>query len=500
MPRRTLHSVLLAIVISLGGVGATRTTFAQTTQTRPNFVFIVTDDQRWDALGCMGHPFLKTPDLDRLRSEGALFANTFVTTSLCAPSRASFLTGMYAHAHGVTWNEIGARDPDFSATPNFAMLLQKAGYKTGFVGKWHMAETNKPRPGFDYWFSFKGQGVYVDPVMNENGAERKIPGYITEILNDAALAFIDKQPKEQPYMLCLWHKAVHDPRTVREKDRGLYAGEKLRKPPGWDDDLAGKPKWQRLNVLSKARVGQPMDVDPDKVPDSIPPKPFGGRSEDRMNYLRLLTAVDDGVGAILEKLMQRGELDNTLIVFSSDNGYFFGEHQLGDKRLAYEESMRVPLLMRYPKRIKPGTTIDKMALNIDLAPTFLDLAGAHVPPTMQGRSLRPLMEGPPAADGWRTSFLYEYWLDLKATIPDMVGVRTDDWKLVRYPGTNDLDEMYDLKNDPHEMKNLAADSKPSEKKQELGAELDRLMRETNYVSPPNPARERMRQTTTRSAR
>jgi arylsulfatase A-like enzyme len=212
-----------------------------------------------------------------------------------------------------------------------------------------------------------------------------------------------------------------------------------------------------------------------------------------MNYFRLLTAVDEGVGMILKTLEQRGDLDNTVIVFAGDNGYFFGEHHVGDKRLAYEESMRIPMLMRYPKLAKPGGTIDKIVLNIDLAPTLLDLAGEAVPPGMQGRSWRPLLEGKNA--DWRKSFLYEYWLDLKPTIPDMVGVRTDDWKFVRYPGANDIDELYDLKNDPIEMHNLAQDSGQAEKKRELAAELDRLMRETNYASPPNPARARRPATT-----
>jgi N-acetylglucosamine-6-sulfatase len=479
-------------ILVLLAAAALRFSSAAQAAPKPNFIFILTDDQRYDAIGCLGNPpFLKTPNLDRLRNEGALFKNTFVTTSLCAPSRAAFLTGTYNHTNGVTWNEIGARDPDWNKTPNFAALLQKAGYKTGFIGKLHMAPTNEPRPGFDYWFSFKGQGVYEDPVMNENGTERKVPGYITEILNDAALAFIDKQPKDQPYALCLWHKAVHDPRTVREKDRDLYANEQLPEPASHKDDLSGKPKWQRVNVLSNSRVGQPMDVDPDKVPDAIPPKPFRARSEDHLNYYRLLTAVDDGIGAILAALEKRGDLDNTVILFGGDNGYFMGEHQLGDKRLGYEESIRIPFLVRYPKLIKPGTTINQMVLNIDVAPTLLDLAGVPVPKNMQGQSFRPLMEGKP--DGWRTSFLYEYWLDYKPTIPDMVGVRTTDWKLVRYPGSNDIDEMYDLKNDPIEMKNLATDPAQADKKRELTTELEKLMRETNYISPPNPAKEKMRQ-------
>jgi N-acetylglucosamine-6-sulfatase len=487
------NRIILFIVLTLLAGG--RFTVAQerpapAATKRPNIIFILTDDQRWDALGCAGHPFLKTPNLDRLRNEGVLFKNAFVTTSLCSPSRASFLTGTYVHTHGVIGNEVAAHDPDWDKTPSFAMLLQKAGYRTGYIGKWHMAPNNRPRPGFDYWFGFKGQGVYVDPVMNEDGTEKQVKGYITEILNDSAVAFINRAAKDKPFLLYLSHKAVHDPRTVRERDRDLYSGQRLPKPPNFDDDLAGKPKWQRLNVLSHAKLNEPIDVD--NIPDRLPPRPFGARNQDTLNYFRLLTAVDDGVGMILRALAERGDLDDTVIVFAGDNGYFFGEHRVGDKRLAYEESLRIPMLLRYPRLAKAGSTIEKMVLNIDLAPTLLDLAAERVPPNMQGRSWRPLLQG--KADGWRTSFLYEYWLDLKPTIPDMVGVRTDEWKLVRYPNIRDLDEMYDLKSDPYELHNLAQNTKYAAKATELSTELDRLMRETNYVDPPNPAKKRLRTT------
>jgi N-acetylglucosamine-6-sulfatase len=446
---------------------------------RPNVVVILLDDLRYDALGCTGHPFVKTPNIDRIRNEGVLFRNAFVTTSLCSPSRASFLTGMYAHSHGVMKNEGKVADPDFERTPSFAQLLQKSGYETAYIGKWHIERKNDPRPGFDYWLSFSGQGAYIDPQMNENGQSRKVEGHMTDILNEHAVKFLDRTHK-RPFCLYLSHKAVHGPRRPRAKDAELYADAEIPKPPNADDDLRDKPKWQRGHVLRKGKSA------PQEIPDAAPPAKWDPTNRDRLNYFRLLNAVDEGVGRILETLERHGQLDNTIVIFTSDNGYFLGEHHLSDKRLMYEESLRIPFLMRYPRLVKPGTTVEQMVLNIDLAPTLLDLAGAPVAAHMHGRSIRPLLEG--KATDWRRSFLYEYWVDLQPTIPDIVGVRTEDWKLVRYPNIDDLDEMYDLKNDPHEMRNLAPDPAHAEKLKDLNGELDRLMKETGYVASPAPAK------------
>jgi N-acetylglucosamine-6-sulfatase len=446
------------------------------------------DDLRSDALGCTGHPFVKTPNIDRVRNEGALFKNAFVTTSLCSPSRGSFLTGTYAHVHGVLGqdrvpglaNQYGVSDPDWSKTPSFAQLLQRAGYETAYVGKWHMDPKADPRPGFDYWLSFKGQGVYVNPELNENGRTFTAEGYLTELLNEQALKFLGRK-HDKPFLLYLSHKAVHGPRTIRPADDDLYSGAEWPKPESADDDLRGKPRWQRAHVSVKAKSQLPGDV-----PDALPPAKWDPKNKNRIDYLRLLTSVDEGVGRILALLEEQGQLDNTIFIFAGDNGYFMGEHRFGDKRLMYEESIRIPFLMRYPPLAKAGATIDQMALNIDLAPTLLDLAGAPPASHMQGRSLRPLLEG--KTGGWRKSFLYEYWLDLKPTIPDMVGVRTEDWKLVRYPNINDIDEMYDLKTDPHEMHNLFQDPRYAAKLEELTAELNRLMQESGYIASSSPAK------------
>jgi N-acetylglucosamine-6-sulfatase len=221
-----------------------------------------------------------------------------------------------------------------------------------------------------------------------------------------------------------------------------------------------------------------------EVPDEIAPKTWDPKHKRWLNYMRTLDAVDDGIGRILEVLKEEGKLDDTVIVFAGDNGYFHGEHGRGDKRLIYEESIRIPLLMRYPRKIKAGSSIEQMVLNIDLAPTLLSLAGVDVPSALDGRSLLPLFEG--NTDNWRRSFLYEYWMDLTDKLPHMVGVRTENWKLARYPEIDDIDEMYDLRNDPHEMTNLALAPEHAEKHKELSNELDRLLKETGYGSKPIP--------------
>lgn len=441
---------------------------------RPNLLFILTDDQRWDALGCLGHPFLKTPNLDRIRTDGALFANAFVTTSLCSPSRASFLTGCYAHTHGVMQNE--KRDFDFTGTPSFAQLLQPAGYRTGFLGKWHMAGTSEPRPGFDYWLSFRGQGVYTDPVFNENGKEYKASGYMTDLLNEKALAFLESAPADQPFCLYLSHKAVHQPFTPAPRHEGLWPQAELPEPPNYRDTFADKPEWMRnaYGVTSERVVNDR----PGTNAEARPMPPWDGKRKPALDYYRAIEAVDEGVGQILALLEKQGRLDNTVIVFAGDNGYFWGEHRRGDKRLMFEEALRIPLLIRYPKLVKPGSTIERMALNIDLAPTFLDLAGVPVPSHMQGRSWRPLFAGDPA--DWRRSFLYEYWVDLTPTIPRILGVRTENWKLVRYPDLHDIDELYDLRQDPHELHSLVKDPASAEVYGKMKAELDRLLKETGY--------------------
>ena len=406
---------------------------------RPNIVFVITDDQRWDAMGCAGHPFLKTPNMDRLAREGAMFTNAFVTTPLCSPSRSSFLTGQYVHTTGVIANG-RAMTPISHRLVTFPRLLKDAGYESAYVGKWHMGNDDAPRPGFDRWVSFKGQGVYRNPVLNVDGKPERKDGYITDIISDYAVDFINRE-HAKPFVLYVAHKAVHGPFTPAERHAGMYETEPLPQRPNVNDDMSGKPavRRERLKEHAKTKVGEKLIRD----------------------QLRCLLSVDEGLGRILDALDAKKLADDTLVIFTSDNGYLWNEHDLGDKRAAYEESIRVPLLMRYPKLIKPGTKPTEMALNIDVAPTVLQLAGATVPKDVHGKSLVPIFEGKLGL--WRGAALFEYFMEERfPRVPSWRALRTDRWKYIHYPDVADADELYDLQTDPYEMKNLIADPRAAD--------------------------------------
>ncbi|MCD6354246.1 MAG: sulfatase-like hydrolase/transferase, partial [Prolixibacteraceae bacterium] len=455
----------------------------------PNIIFILVDDLRWDAMGFTGvYPFLKTPNIDKLRNEGVHFQNTFCTQSLCAPSRATILTGMFPQTNGVSTNQEG-REFNPEKTPSFAQILQKDGYKTGFIGKWHMAENNRPRKGFDYWCSFAGQGHYNGNILNINGTEIRNDGYITDELNKYALDFIDRNA-DKPFCLYLSHKAVHQPFIPPERDKNLYSNDLVREPAGWSDNMESKPAWQRIQPTIDQRH-RLRDKDMNKIqPVAIrhfgpwPAKTGKGKQKD---YLRCLSAVDEGLGEIYELLQKKGILNNTVIMFAGDNGYFHGEHGKGDKRLAYNESMRIPLVMRYPKLAKPCSTVSDIVLNADIAPTFLEIAGAKIPAQIQGKSLVPLLKG--ENEDWRKSFLFTYWPDLIYFIPRITAVRTEKYLYSKTPDINDIDELYDEQNDPAELINLAENPKYSELKQTMALELERLKKETDYhdiIPRPDP--------------
>ncbi|MDZ4686196.1 MAG: sulfatase [Planctomycetaceae bacterium] len=424
---------------------------------RPNIVFILIDDLRWDALGGTGHPFVKTPNIDRIGSEGARFRNAFVTTPLCLPSRASFLTGQYPHTHGVTGTaDHRARSYEL---PTFPRLLRPAGYETAFMGKWHIGDDAGPRPGFDRWVSFKGQGEYVDPEINADGQASKASGYLTDILTGHAVEFIQR-PRAKPFLLYLAHKAVHAPFVPAERHKHLFADVPIVRAPSAKDTWEGKPVLRRPVI-------------------KLSPKDPDVHSSDEMirNQLRCLMAVDEGVKRIFDALERTKQLDQTLIVFTSDHGYFWGEHDLGGKHGPYEEALRIPLLMRYPKLIKPGTTLDQFALSVDLAPTLLELADVPPPDTMQGRSLLPLLKGNTA--GARTSFLAEFFLGNGTNrFPNWQAIRTERWKYIRYTDLPEMDELYDLQTDRGEMQNRIDDPKSATTLVELKTELERLLRET----------------------
>lgn len=448
-------------------LGSTAAACSAAPAPRPNFVFILIDDLRYNALNCMGLSFMKTPNIDRIAREGMNFANTFVVTSLCSPSRACFLTGQYAHTHGVTdntnHNEISHK------LVTFPKLLRDSGYETAYIGKIHMGNDDAPRPGFDRWVSFKGQGVYENPPMNVDGKQENAQGYMTDLLNGHALEFLNRK-RQNPFCLYLAHKAVHGPFTPAERHKDLYAGQAIPRKASVKDSLAGKPVLQRA-------VSVPAAPKKAAKKQGEGQRPGGPSDETILNQLRCVSAIDDGVGQIYDSLAKTGQLDNTVFVFTSDNGYLWGEHGLGDKRACYEESIRIPMVARYPRLIKPGRTARQDALNIDIAPTFLELAGVQIPAAVQGRSLVPVMRGNPA--GWRQSIFMEYFEEAQfQRIPTWQGVRTARWKYARYPNLTGMDELYDLQSDPEEMKNLIADPSAQTALKEMQAELDRLLKET----------------------
>lgn len=412
-----------------------------------NVVVILSDDHRYDFMGF--HPnapeWLETPAMDRMAARGAHIANAFVTTSLCSPSRASILTGQYAHRHGVVDNS--STIPE--GTVFFPRYLQEAGYHTAYVGKWHMGEgasSDMPRPGFDYWISFRGQGAYNDPVLNVNGERGQVQGYTTDILTDSAVAWLDRHQRDQPdrpFFLYLSHKAVHAEFEPAQRHAGSHADEVIPYPASMantESNYREKPRWVYEQRFSWHGVdymfhGQ-FDFDT-----------FYRR------YTETLLALDESIGRVLDFLDENGLSENTLVVYMGDNGFLLGEHGLIDKRNAYEESMRAPMLAYAPGWITPGSEITPLVRNIDIAPTVLDLAGVESGHEMDGRSFLPALQGEPLADDGE--FLYEYfWEYAFPHTPTTFALRADRYKFIYYHGVWDIQELYDLETDPDERFNL----------------------------------------------
>ncbi|MBX7256675.1 MAG: sulfatase [Candidatus Hydrogenedentes bacterium] len=411
-------------------------------QSPRNIIFILTDDQRFDGAAILGHPFVETPHLDALVKGGIVFKNAFVATALCSPSRATILTGLYAHTHGVLDNNT----PLPPSAPTFPRELQKAGYETAFIGKWHMGgQSEGPQPGFDRWVSFQGQGEYEGTTLNVDGTNHPGSGYITDVLTDYAEEFLRK-PRQKPFCMCLCHKAVHAMFKPAPRYKGCYADKTYPHPASMADtpeNYRGKPAWVRAQRNSWHGV------------DGMYANQIDFDTFTRL-YAETLRAVDDSVGRIVATLRELGQLDSTLIVFTSDNGFLMGEHGLIDKRCMYEPSIRVPLIVHCPELFAGGTTRDEMILNTDYAPTFLEAAGCPIPTAWQGKSFYPLLENKQIP--WRDAFLYEYfWERSFPQTPTVQGIRTDRYKLMRYHGVWDRYELYDLQNDPNEMNNLLGD-------------------------------------------
>jgi N-acetylglucosamine-6-sulfatase len=478
---------VLALQTALCAAGAPAQTPAPQ---RPNVIFILSDDHRYDAMGFLKkYPWLQTPNMDRMAGEGVYYKNAFVTISVCAPSRASFLTGMYPHTHGVASNQ-DERECNWDKTPSFGQYLHDAGYRTGYIGKWHMDHSNHNRPGWDFWASFSDQGKYFDNHITVNGENRFEPDYVTDVLTRYAVEFLETDD-ERPFLLYLSHKAVHAPFTPAERHRELYRDQHLPDTANRTYDLAGKPDWQRrASPQASVFVNQRIEHAA-KLPVTGPPSPHF--EQQFLDYSRTLKAVDESIGTIFQTLEKQGRLDNTLIIYAGDNGFMFGEHRRGDKRVAYEESIRIPLLMRWPNGIPAGRVVSQQVLNIDVAPTLLELAGCTPPqPAMQGQSLCRLWTDENAP--WRDSFLYTYFRDLQPVIPTLVGYRTERCMLVNSLfREGDLQELYDLKKDPQQLSNLYYNPEYEAVRKQLEQGMQREKARLNYVADvPEPCPERFR--------
>lgn len=435
-----------------------------------NVIFILSDDHRYDFMSFLGKPkFLETPNMDRMAHDGAYIENAFVTTSLCSPSRASILTGLFSHKHGVVDNQTAVRK-DLIYFPQY---LQKLGYETAFMGKWHMGHgDDEPRPGFDHWVSFKGQGQYYDCDLNVDGKHVRTTKHMSDELTDYALDWI-KKDRDKPYFLYLSHKAVHAMFEPAKRHLGKYENVKVEYPKSMADteeNYKGKPAWVKEQRNSWHGVdymyhGQ-MDFDT-----------FFKR------YCETLLSVDDSIGSILDCLKDRGQLDSTLVFYMGDNGFCFGEHGLIDKRHMYEPSMRVPFLAHCPEIVKPGTKVTGLVQNIDVAPTVLEAAGAQAPDYMDGRSFLPLLKGKDV--DWRDAVFYEYyWEAAFPQTPTTYGVRTDRYKFIHYHGVWDIDELYDLKEDPDEMHNLIDEPDQQERIKKMREQLYSWLERTDGMQIP----------------
>jgi N-acetylglucosamine-6-sulfatase len=412
-----------------------------------NVVVILSDDHRYDFMSFMKRSpaFLRTPSLDRMAAGGLHIRNAFVTTALCSPSRASILTGQYAHRHGVVDNT----SPIPRGTVFFPEYLQRAGWRTAYVGKWHMgedAESDMPRKGFDHWVSFRGQGTYENPLLNVNGERRQVQGYTTDVLTDLALEWLRGQRNaDRPFFLYLSHKAVHAEFVPAPRHAGRYANAAIPRPPtmaNTEANYRGKPDWVRAQREGWHGVDYmyhgAMDFD-----------------QFYRAYTETLLALDESIGRVLDYVEESGLARNTLVVYMSDNGFVLGEHGLIDKRHAYEESIRVPMLAWAPGWIAPGTTVETLVRNIDVMPTFLELAGARAPRehVMDGRSVLPALRGERLASAGELLYEY-YWEYAFPHTPTTFALRGDRWKYIYYHGVWDTNELYDLASDPHERVNL----------------------------------------------
>lgn len=437
---------------------------------RPNVLFVMTDDQRWDAMSCAGNRILRTPNMDRVAEGGVRFSEAFVTNSLCSPSRGTILTGLYSHTHGVTTNERGSHYFRVG-TVNFPMLLQEAGYYTALVGKWHIA--SEPA-GFDHWLILPGQGAYIDPVMISKGSRMQFRGHVEDVIGDQALETLKSRPTDRPFCLLYQFKAPHRTWIPARRFEKTYDGITIPEPPTFDVALSGRPAAVRNSDM---QIRDMIDFQNRGVPASLPPKERKRRNFQLFlkNYYRTLLGVDENLGRVLDYLDKEGLAENTLVIYTGDNGFFLGEYGMFDKRLMYEPSIRVPMLVRYPAAIRAGQ-VDRehMVLNNDIHYTILDYCGVKRPAALpvHGESWRPILDG--RQTPWRDSWLYEYFeYPGYHCVGKHRGVRTKRWKFIHYIQEPQEYELFDLQNDPQERRNLYNDPAHRQQVDEMRKELER---------------------------
>jgi len=467
-------SFALLFAVSFAHVTFVRVTVASNASKRPNFVFIYADDWRWDCLGAVQReqgekarfPWLRTPRMDQLAEKSLRFRQAFVVNSLCSPGRACVLTGQYSHANGI----IGNGQPMPVNAPTLATRLKDASYNTAYCGKFHM-DGQRERPGFNYVASFVGQGRYFDCPILLNGRQTPTKGWIDDVSTDHGVKFLEQQQADKPFFLFLGFKSPHGPRGgahLPERVRKLYANDESRSVPnvGLRAIFQAENAKEQLNGTRRAEQAV----------------------EGHRAYMRHITAIDDCVGRVLDALDRAGRVDDTYVIVTSDNGYYLGEHSLSDKRSAYEESIRVPLLIHVPGDRGPRGIRDDMVLNVDHAETILDLAGADPLPETHGRSMRPLLTDESEAP-WRDAFLYEYFKEGQYASPTVLAVRTATHKLITYPGHNQWTELFDLANDPYETKNLADDVELLDKLQKV---FDEQSKAVAFRMPENVGQDKER--------
>ena len=439
---------------------------------RPNIIVIVVDDLQWDELRVAGHPYLETPNIDELARQGARFTNAFHSVPLCSPNRATILTGQFPSRHGIIDNV--ARNRMSHRLQTFPRALQQEGYETAFFGKWHMGNDPTPRPGFDEWAAIPGQGRTIDPELYENGQIHAVEGYITDVLTDKAISFIERD-RERPFFVYIGHKAIH-PDAIQLDDgsvdlsmprayvpaprhRGRYEEEVFTRRDNViasPDELSGKPALQR--ALKRKHSAKMVEMFGEEELDA------SSSEETIRRRAEMMLAVDEGLGRMVAALEDRGILDNTFILVTSDNGFFYGEHGLSvERRMPYDESIRTPLIVRFPTVATAGSEIDDLVASVDIAPTVLDIAGAPIGDHIQGHSWVRLLEGDNA--DWRDSILIEFYtyenpfpwlLDM-----DYRAIRTREHKYIHWMQHPDENELHDLINDPLETNNMIDDPRMS---------------------------------------